>query len=123
MQPGRPQIPQEEACPVPENLLGMLYRANSHGLDSLIATVPARTRAMLALYCHRRAHLQSIGLAVAASCELHDLEEIGGHAGRALFEKAREVPEEVRTTHYVGRKKVSLSRGNIMQVVIDQDLV
>ena len=123
MQPGRQQIPQEEACPVPENLLGMLYRANSHGLDSLIATVPARTRAMLALYCHRRAHLQSIGLAVAASCELHDLEEIGGHAGRALFEKAREVPEEVRTTHYVGRKKVSLSRGNIMQVVIDQDLV
>jgi hypothetical protein len=123
MQPGRPQIPQEETCPVPENLLGMLYRANSHGLDSLIGTVPARTRAMLALYCHRRAHLQSIGLAVAASCELHDLEEIGGHAGRALFKKAREMPEEVQATHYVGRKKVSLSRGSIMQVVIDQDLV
>ena len=43
MQPGRPPIPQEETCPVPENLLGQLYRANSHGLDSLIATVPART--------------------------------------------------------------------------------
>src|SRR5258707_7713272 len=104
MPPGRSQIPQEETCPVPENLLGMLYRANSHGLDSLIATVPARTRAMLALYCHRRTHLQSIGLAVAASCELHDLEEIGGHAGRVLFEKAREMPEQVQTTHYVGRK-------------------
>ena len=58
--------PQEETCPVPENLLGMLYRASPHGLDSLIATVPARTRAMLALYCHSRAHLQSIGFAVAA---------------------------------------------------------
>jgi hypothetical protein len=123
MQPGRPQIPQEETCPVPEQLLGQLYRTNSHGLDSLIATVPAKTRAMLALYCHRRTHLQSIGLAVAASCEEHHLEEVGGHAGRVLFEKAREVPEPVQTTHYVGRKQVSLSRGTIMQVVIDQDLV
>jgi NADH dehydrogenase/NADH:ubiquinone oxidoreductase subunit G len=123
MQPARPQIPQEETCPVPEKLLGELYRTSSHGLDSLIATVPAKTRAMLALYCHRRAHLQSIGLAVAASCEAHHLEEVGGHAGRVLFEKARAAPEPVQTTHYVGRKQVSLSRGTIMQVVIDQDLV
>jgi len=47
MQPGRLPIPQEETCPIPENLLGQLYRASSHGLDSLIATVPAKTRAML----------------------------------------------------------------------------
>ena len=123
MQPGRPQIPQEETCPVPENLLGQLYRANSHGLDSLIAAVPAKTRAMLALYCHRRTHLQSISLAVAASCEERDLEDIGGHAGRVLFEKARAAPEDVRPSHYVERKNVSLSRGTIMRVVIDQDLV
>jgi hypothetical protein len=123
MQPGRPHIPQEEPCPVPEHLLGQLYRANPHGLDSLIATVPAKTRAMLALYCNTRTHLQSIGLAVAASCELHDLEEVGGHAGRVLFERARQAPEQVPPTHYIGRKKVSLSRGSIMQVVIDQDLV
>ena len=122
MQPGRPPIPQEETCPIPENLLGQLYRANSHGLDSLIATVPAKTRAMLALYCHRRTHLQSIALAVAASCEECDLEEIGGHAGRVLFEKARAAPEDVRVSSYVERKHVSLSRGTIMQVVIDQDL-
>ena len=123
MQPGRPPIPQEETCPIPENLLGQLYRASSHGLDSLIATVPAKTRAMLALYCNTRAHLQSIGLAVAASCELRDLEEIGGHAGRVLFEKARAAPEDVRVSSYVERKHVSLSRGTIMRVVIDQDLL
>ncbi|MEI8152355.1 MAG: hypothetical protein WCG92_12235 [Hyphomicrobiales bacterium] len=116
-------IPQEETCPVPEHLLGELYRANSHGLDGLLASVPAKTRAMLALYCHRRAHLQSIGLAVAASCDERDLEEFGGHAGRVLFEKAREAPKEARNTHYVERRNVSLSRGAIMQVVIDQDLI
>jgi len=123
MQPGHPPIPQEETCPIPENLLGQLYRASSHGLDSLIATVPAKTRAMLALYCHRRTHLQSIGLAVAASCEERDLEEIGGHAGRVLFEKARAAPEDVRVSSYIERKHISLSRGAIMQVVINQDLV
>ena len=69
-------LAQEEDCPVPEHLLGQLYRAKAHGLDELVATVPAKTRAMLALYCYRRVHLQSIGLAVAASCEEYDLEEL-----------------------------------------------
>ena len=123
MQPGRPQIPQEEACPIPEQLLGQLYRATSHGLDSLIATVPAKTRAMLALYCHRRTHLQSIALAVAASCDEHDLDDVGGQAGRVLFEKARKAPEPVQLSHHFERKHVTLSRGTIMQVVVDQDLV
>ena len=47
MQPGRPQIPQEEACPIPEQLLGQLYRASLHGLDGLIATVPAKTLSLI----------------------------------------------------------------------------
>jgi hypothetical protein len=123
MQPGRPQIPQEEVCPIPEQLFGQLYRAGAHGLDSLIATVPGKTRAMLALYCHRRAHMQSISLAVAASCEKYDLEEVGGQAGVVLFEKARAAPAPVHLTHHVERKQVSLSRGTIMQVVVDQDLI
>ena len=114
-------LAQEEDCPVPEHLLGQLYRAKAHGLDELVATVPAKTRAMLALYCYRRAHLQSIGLAVAASCEEYDLEEFGGRAGRVLFEKARQAPDKARRSHYAERRNVSLSSGSIMQVVIDQD--
>src|SRR3954447_26709524 len=102
---------QEEACPVPEHLLGQLYQAKAHGLDELMATVPAKTRAMLALYCYRRAHLQSIGLAVAACCEKYDLEEFGGRAGRVLFEKARQAPDEARS-YYAERRNVSLSSGS-----------
>ena len=74
-----------------EEVLGHLYRASKNGLEELVATVPAATRAMLALYCYRRAHLQSIGLAVASSCTVDDLETFGGNAGKALFEKARNV--------------------------------
>jgi len=42
---------------------------------------PPRTRAMLAVYCYRRAHLASIGLAIAASCDEDDLAEHGGNLG------------------------------------------
>lgn len=111
---------QEDDCPVPEHLIGLLYRAKAHSLDELVATVPAKTRAMLSLYCYRRTHLQSIGLAVAASCGERDLEECGGHAGRVLFAKSRQAPEEVRHSYYAVRRNISLSNAAIMQVY-DQD--
>ena len=102
----------EEACPVPEQLLGEMYRANSHGLDALVTSVPPLARAMLALYCFRRAHLNSIGLAIAASCEEYDLIEAGGRAGQALFEMARERPEETRSEP-TGRKKITMAKGQL----------
>ena len=103
---------QEESCPVPERLLGELYRANAHGLDALVATVPPSVRAMLALYCFRRGHLNSIGLAVAASCEEYDLIEAGGRAGQALYEMARERPETPRSEP-TGRKKITMASGQL----------
>lgn len=113
---------QEEACPVPLELLGAIYRSNSRGLDALVAGVPPDTRAMLALYCYRRGHLSSIGLAIAASCEEVDLINAGGRAGSTLFEMARERPEEPHT-ELSGRKKVTLSTGMLrdMSRFRDQD--
>jgi hypothetical protein len=121
MLPARPSIPQEENCPVAEDVLGQLYRANSHGLHDLVATVPAETRAMLALYCYQRAHLRSIGLAIATSCEQHDLEVVGGNAGKALFENSRSAPDQAPTSHYLERRKVTLSTGLLSKVVQDED--
>jgi hypothetical protein len=117
------RIPQEESCPVPDHLLGELYRSSPDKLQSLIEGVPAQTRAMLALYCHGRAHLQSIALAVAATCEAKHLEDAGGPAGLALFRKSRAAPPAVQTSYYAERKKVTLSNGHILKVVIDQDLI
>lgn len=103
---------QEESCPVPESMLGEMYRANAHGLDALVASVPPSVRAMLALYCFRRGHLNSIGLAVAASCEEYDLIEAGGRAGQALYEMARERPEAPRSEP-TGRKKITMASGQL----------
>jgi hypothetical protein len=121
MVPARPHIPQEEHCPVPEHILGQLYRATSHGIDELIATVPTETRAMLALYCYRRAHLQSIGLAIAARCEKYDLEAFGGNAGSVLFENARKAPYQAPSSQYLERRKITLSTGMLRKVVQDED--
>jgi hypothetical protein len=118
---GTTSIPQEEQCPVSEEVLGHLYRASKHGLEELVTTVPATTRAMLALYCYRRAHLQSIGLVVAASCTVDDLETFGGNAGKALFEKARNLDNRSPRSQYLARRKISLSTGMLRRVIQDED--
>lgn len=83
----------DEPCPVTDQMLGEMYRASAHGLNELIATVSPTARALLAVYCYRRAHLASIGLAIAASCEEDDLTSLGGNAGAMLFERSRQVPK------------------------------
>ena len=114
-----PTIPQEEVCPVPEALLGDLYRASPEGLHALVESVPAPVRAMLAVYCSRRAHLAVLGLAVASTCERSELVNSGGQLGAAIFVQSRQAlhvaPEK--------RRKVTLSSGSYFPLVVAQDLV
>ena len=77
---------------------------------------------MLALYCYRRAHLQSIGLVVASSCTVDDLETFGGNAGKALFEKARNVHNASPRSQHLARRTISLSTGMLRRVIQDEDL-
>ena len=113
---------EEEACPVSDDALGEMYRANAHGLSDLIAAVPPDTRGMLAMYCYRRAHLASIGLAVAASCDEDNLLRHGGNAGAVLFAKSRQAPEAPRLApHLAGRRKITLASGTLRPVMPDED--
>jgi hypothetical protein len=68
------------SAPVSDSVLGRMYRASPEGLAVLIKTVPPQTRAALAVYCLHHEPLSSIGLAIAASCERHDLLSQGGSA-------------------------------------------
>jgi len=112
------QLPVEETCPVPERLLGDLYRSNPEGLATLVQTIPAETRAILALYCAKRMHFKSIALALADTCHKDDLIIHGGDFGADLYERARRAPQVVEE-----RPKITLSRGTLMKVVVDQDLI
>ena len=93
MLPEHHAVLEEGARPVADQTLGEMYRASAHGLNELIATVSPTARALLAVYCYRRAHLASIGLAIAATCEKDDLTSQGGNAGAALFERSRVVSQ------------------------------
>ena len=81
MLPEHRALLEDEPCPVPDKILGEMYRASAHGLNELIATVSPTARVLLAVYCYRRAHLASIGLAIAATCDKDDLADWGGNAG------------------------------------------
>jgi hypothetical protein len=107
---------EEEPCPVPDETLGQIYRASAHGLNELITTVAPTARALLAIYCYRRAHLASMGLAIAATCEEEDLTSLGGNAGADLFRRSREIPQAPSPDPRAnGRRKITLSSGSLRQ--------
>jgi len=103
-------LPSEEECPVGEELLSALYRSSPHGLSELVTNVGPETRAILALYCYRRAHLQNIGLAIAATCKEPELAWLGT-AGAFLFSRSREAPHKSIANYHEARRKVTLPGG------------
>lgn len=105
----------DDVCPVPESLFGQLFRAHPQGLPELVATIPAQTRAMLALFCYRRAHLHALSLAIASTCSEIDLIEAGGRPGAALYELSRqpEAPAAIQPEN--GRRKITLAKGPLWQ--------
>ena len=56
-------------CPVPEEVIGLLYRSSHNRIYELISGLSAPHRASLATFCYGRAHLREVGLTIAATCE------------------------------------------------------
>lgn len=105
-------LPDDDVCPVRDELLGELYSASKLGLPALVATVPPRIRALLALFCYHRSHLHSLGLVIAASCDEDDLVRVGGRVGATLFTRSREAPQpQPLVSHQANRRKITLATG------------
>ena len=100
---------ENDVCPVGDELLGSLYRASEHGLPQLVESVSSDVRAMLALFCYKRAHLHGMSLAIAATCSERDLIEQGGIVGRTLFAMSREAPSTASASSYGSRRSITLS--------------
>lgn len=119
---------ENDFCPVREDLLGEMYRANSNGLPHLVETVSPDVRAMLALFCYRRNHLHSLALTIAASCTERDLFQLGGRVGSTLYALSRDVQiTRPATSSYGHRKPITLSTKPLqtfqpMQDDIDDDV-
>jgi hypothetical protein len=98
---------ENEACPVGDELLGQMYRANPSGLSLLVANLSPDIRARLALFCYRRSHLHGLALAIAINCTERELIFFGGRVGSTLYALSRE-PVRVATSPG-GRKPITLS--------------
>lgn len=119
---------ENDVCPVRDELLGQMYRANENGLPQLVASVSPDVRALLALFCYRRSHLNSLAIAIASSCSEQALVQFGGRVGSALYALSREpVARATPTSTFGNRKPITLSTKPLSNLVpiddeIDDDL-
>ena len=101
---------ENDFCPVRDELLGQMYRANANGLPLLVESVSSEDRAMLALFCYRRSHLHALAIAIAGSCTERDLIQLGGRVGSVLYDLSRSTPaSRAAQSSHGGRKPVTLS--------------
>ena len=112
------QMPEEDVCPVRDELLGELYHADENCVSDLVATVAPDIKALLALYCYHRSHLHTRGLAIAGSCDQDDLVRLGGHVGAFLFARSRETPSPATVASaFVTRRAVTLATGPLRKML------
>jgi hypothetical protein len=109
------QYRQEEDLPITDELFADVVGDQTR-LFALMAKVSSDKRALLAMYCYRRSHLNEIGLAIAATCDEDELTYSGGRAGADLFSKSRQRPQpEATIAHQTYRRKITLSRGHLRE--------
>jgi hypothetical protein len=80
----------EDGCPVSPEMLGRIYRAEAATLPSLVAGIPERTRARLAVFLYGRTHTRELGVRVAATCEAALLMQVAGALGEAIYAQSRD---------------------------------
>jgi hypothetical protein len=101
---------ENDFCPVRDELLGEMYRANENGLPRLVESVSSEVRAMLALFCYRRSHLHSLALSLAPSCSERELIQWGGRVGSTLYALSRGPARRCApSSSYGNRKPITLS--------------
>jgi hypothetical protein len=123
----RRDVFENDLCPVRDELLGQMYRANENGLSQLVATVSPDVRALLALFCYRRSHLNSLAIAIASSCSEQELVQFGGRVGSTLYALSREPAARPVPSSAGTRKPITLSTKPLSNLVpmddeIDDDL-
>ena len=102
---------ENDFCPVRDELLGEMYRANENGLPMLVESVSSEVRAMLALFCYRRSHLHSLAFSIAARCSERDLIQLAGRVGSTLYALSRpaSTTRSTPSSSYGNRKPITLS--------------
>jgi len=113
---------EEDACPISDHELAKLYGANEHSLPGLVDAIEPDIKPALAFYCYRRAHLHTVGLAIAANCDESELVCVGGEAGAVLFARSREAWDFVEITPvHPSRRKITLARSPLWSLPLEEE--
>ena len=112
----------DDVCPISDDLLGELYRANDLLVPGFVSTLPPDTKASLALFCYRRSHLHSMGLGIAATCDKDSLVRAGGSVGAFLFASSRELPPHMALSPRGNRRKITLATGVLRMFANDDEM-
>jgi hypothetical protein len=115
---------ENDFCPIKDDLLGAMYRANENGLPQLVNSVSSDVRAMLALFCYRRSHLHALAISIASSCSERELIEFGGRVGSTLYALSHDTAVTRPTVSaYHSRKAITLSTKPLSTLApMDDDL-
>ena len=106
--------------------LDRLHGAAASQVSEIVSRLSQFERATLAVFCIGRAHLNTIGLAVAAQCSLDHLTEATGSsvAGSTIHAQSRELPVAVPRSHGHRRSVTLATRapsGFTPRIVADED--
>jgi hypothetical protein len=112
----------DDVCPISNELLRELYRANDLFAPGFVSTLAPDIRALLALFCYRRSHLHSMGLGIAASCDKDNLVRAGGSVGAFLFASSRELPPHIASSPRGNRRKITLATGILRMFANDDEM-
>src|ERR1700704_543350 len=113
----------DDVCPVRDELLGELHRANDLFIPGFVYGLAPDVRASLALFCYRRAHLHSMGLAIAARCEEDSLVWAGGNVGAFVFACSRQASPREAQSPRADRRKITLATGVLRMFANDDEMV
>jgi hypothetical protein len=112
----------DDVCPVRDELLGELCRANDLFVPGFVSTLAPDIRASLALFCYRRSHLHSMGLGIAASCDEDSLVWAGGSVGAFIFACSREAAPQKMLSPRADRRKITLATGILRMFANDDEM-
>jgi hypothetical protein len=95
-----------------ELLARLIQTADEAKLAEVVAPLTPAQRASLAVFCYSRAHLNSIGLAIAATCELNTLLQAApsNACGQAIFAQSRQRPKAEDRRATGARARITLAR-------------
>jgi hypothetical protein len=91
--------------------LDRLYGAPLSQVDEIVSGLDESARAAIAVFCNARAHLNGIGLAIAAKCSVDHLAAAAGSkvADARLFEQARKLAQAGPRSNWA-RRPITLAR-------------